>query len=42
MEIKQKVKRKDLNSAGKNHISPCKSTILKTGSQRIRAFVEKV
>lgn len=39
MEIKQKIKRKDLNSAGKHLISLCKGTIINTESQRIDHLV---
>lgn len=42
MEIKQKIKRKDLNSAGKNLISPGKSTILKTDDQNKHPLLIKM
>lgn len=41
MEIIQKIKRKDLNSAGENHISQCKNTIFKTDDQRNRGLLRK-
>lgn len=39
MEIKQKIKRKDLNSAGKNLISRCKGTIIMAESQNYAGLV---
>lgn len=40
MEIDQKIKRKDLNSAGENHISHRKSTIFKTDDQRMNGLLK--
>lgn len=42
MEIKQKIKRKDLNSAGKNLISRCKGTNIKAESQKSKGLVNNM